>query len=828
MDAHDDSRLAPLVDALLALPVTEREAGISQRCGTDTELASRVRAALAERGAATTAPEPGVSTTATTKPGIVTDWTRQRNEAWRGKRIGPYAVTGVLGQGGMGLVLSARRSDDEPEVAIKQVRPDLVSPTLLRRLERERDLLMLLKHDQIVGFTEMGMTDEGAPYVVMEKVDGVSLDEAAAGEPLNVRVRMIRDVAFTVGHAHARAVVHRDLKPSNVMVTADRKVKLLDFGIAKVLEDEGGSTLTGTGERLLTPRYAAPEQHLGQDTSPATDVFALGVILDELSAIRSRDDKVPSAEVVTQPVETLQARTAATTGGSTTRRSHDARMDHWLDLIIAKCRAELPAERYANATQLGEDLEAWLDGRRPRAAAHLHQARRFAQAQLKQRPWLIGALGGALGLGLLLALWFRAPDETVIDSGYQIRVSDMAGMPRAAQQLVRDAIVADAHGDRERALAMMDTADTSSNGNPVPAIYLLLWHSGRGEITDKEYQRVERLLREHPNPYLDLWYRVDFSDRNKDSDAEMLRAAKALLATRPKAWRIQLSLAHRNLGAGQIEVALTYLKSIDVVAVDDRRAGQILLDRAVLGDADGAERDLPRMAGSQTGLRRVVGAAIALTRGQLDEGHAQIAPLLTAEAAEATPEIHDYAMYAKLLLLGEGGRWQEQFEGAYDLMRTSSARGNRTVAHFGSVMALISAARLGDAEQLRSTLAEARKYASNIPERTDIALLGALLGELIDHRDDLLKELGVPPSFMAGLPDLLVAADERAAGNVDVAKKHLLKAKIAGVLDTPNAAQARWLARALGEDWGPPAPKPLPWNAPLSRWMARWVEVPKP
>ena len=194
----------------------------------------------------------------------------------------------------MGAVYEAVRADDEFEkrVAVKFVRPDVAAPRLADRFRRERQILASLAHPHIAALLDGGVTDEGQPYLVMEYVDGETIGAWCDRRALSVRerLRLCRDICAAVQHAHANLIVHRDLKPANVLVTAAGDVKLLDFGIAKLLRTElpneasvmPGETLPGSALQALTPEYASPEQLAGQPVTTASDVYSLGALLYEL------------------------------------------------------------------------------------------------------------------------------------------------------------------------------------------------------------------------------------------------------------------------------------------------------------------------------------------------------------------------------------------------------------------------------------------------------------------------------------------------------------------------------------------------------------------
>lgn len=221
-----------------------------------------------------------------------------------GKRLGPWKVGERLGEGGMGVVYRGERDDGAfvQTVALKVVRRGLDTERLVEAFSCERHIIAALDHPDIARPLDAGVTPDGRPYMVMEHVEGMCIDGhcADADLPLAARLDLVGAVCRAVDHAHRRLVVHRDLKPANILVTSTGQVKLLDFGVAKLLDPAdpaAASTLTRGAVVPLTPDYASPEQLRGEPVTTATDVFALGVLLYELAAGRrpfARADRSPA------------------------------------------------------------------------------------------------------------------------------------------------------------------------------------------------------------------------------------------------------------------------------------------------------------------------------------------------------------------------------------------------------------------------------------------------------------------------------------------------------------------------------------------------------
>jgi serine/threonine-protein kinase len=288
--------------------------------------------------------------------------------ALAGTAIGAYTVVSLIGQGGMGSVWLARRSDGRFEglAAVKLLNAGLVGRAAEERFRREGSILARLSHPHIARLIDAGLAPSGQPYLVLEYVEGVPIDrhcdEKALG--LEARVRLFLDGLGAVAHAHANLVVHRDIKPSNVLVGAGGQVKLLDFGIAKLLEEGAGPSdaLTSEGGRALTPEYAAPEQVTGGTITTATDVHALGMLLYRLLTGRH-----PLGPALRSPAELLRAiveleplRPSEAAAEPKARRA--LRGD--LDNIVAKALRKDPRERYASVTEMAEDLRRHLDHER--------------------------------------------------------------------------------------------------------------------------------------------------------------------------------------------------------------------------------------------------------------------------------------------------------------------------------------------------------------------------------------------------------------------------------------------------------------------------------
>ncbi len=311
-----------------------------------------------------------------------------------GAQIGAYRLDDVISSGGMGTVYRAARVDQELEqqVAVKIIRRGMASPDVLRRFRREAQTLARLEHPHVARFLDAGTTDDGLPYLVMEYVPGQALDRFCDERRLKVRERLalFRKVCAAVHYAHQNLIVHRDLKPGNVLVTDDGLPKLLDFGIAKLLDPEELAEFgdpTTTAHRVMTPQYASPEQIRGEPTTTASDVYSLGVMLYELVTghrpyevkakprnelerlICEVEPATPSAAIsriieIAQPDGTTRRITPDTVADQRDDRPDRLRrrLAGDIDTIIMTALHKDPSRRYASVEQLSEDLRRHLEG----------------------------------------------------------------------------------------------------------------------------------------------------------------------------------------------------------------------------------------------------------------------------------------------------------------------------------------------------------------------------------------------------------------------------------------------------------------------------------
>lgn len=420
MSPDEWNRVQRLFHDALDRPAEARAEFLDRAC-EDPDLREQVDALLqADEGAAQRLETPAAGA-----------WTEQTAE---GAVIGPYLLQEEIGRGGMGRVFLAEREDVGSRVALKLVRSAMAAPEHVERFLVERRILARLEHPNIARLLDAGVTPDDTPFFAMEYVEGETITAYCDRRQLSVekRLELFAVVGQAVAHAHQNLVVHRDLKPSNVFVSADGRVKLLDFGIAKML-DADAPGLTATGRNLMTPGYAAPEQVRGDVITTATDVYALGVVLYELltgvrphgdddSGIReiernvlASDPRPPSVVVgarskqadtgATTATDTLDS-TDVATARSTTMPGLQRSLRGDIDTIVLKALRKEPERRYASAAQFADDIQRILDGRPVSARPDTLSYR--AKTFVRRHTWAVTAVAGiflALVIGLGAAIW---------------------------------------------------------------------------------------------------------------------------------------------------------------------------------------------------------------------------------------------------------------------------------------------------------------------------------------------------------------------------------------------------------------------------------------
>ena len=355
-------RLQELFEKALERPPEERDDFIRSAAPDDEKLRSEVNALLAAH----------YSDDGRLSGPVVT------NDEWIGKKVGSYEIIRLIGVGGMGAVYEGRRADDQfnKRVAIKFLHQQALSAEAVRRFKAERQILASLDHPGIAALVDGGVTDDGQPYFMMEYVDGQTLTQWCDEKRLSIRERLplFQQVAAAVQSAHQSLVVHRDLKPGNILVTTDGRVKLLDFGIARLIPPEaetGGEPSTLSLIRSFTPDYAAPEQVRGEKAGTGVDIYALGVVLFELLTgqrpFQIKDQRLSEIERIicdtpAPPPSTRVAEPRPEKLGERSVSKVRSQISGDLDAIVLMALRKEPARRYGSADLMSRDISAYING----------------------------------------------------------------------------------------------------------------------------------------------------------------------------------------------------------------------------------------------------------------------------------------------------------------------------------------------------------------------------------------------------------------------------------------------------------------------------------
>ncbi|MBA4155879.1 MAG: tetratricopeptide repeat protein [Gemmatimonadetes bacterium] len=692
--------------ALLDVPAAERTGYLAACCEGDPELRSAVESLLTASEAADGFLESGGQTpfgpTLGDLAAVIEAEADEGGEGVlpEGGRIGSYRLVRELGRGGSGTVYLAERVDGEFEqrVAIKLLRRGLDTDDILARFRAERQILASLNHPHIARLFDGGATGEGRPYLVMELVEGWPITEYCDARRCTIeeRLRLFMQVARAVQHAHLNLIVHRDIKPSNILVTEDGTPKLLDFGIAKLLDDSLGpdrSPHTRPGLRLMTPEYASPEQVRGEPVTTASDAYQLGMLLYRLlagrrpyrlrgrapaeieRAFREQEPMPSSVALVREPGAEARGEVAPEELARLRRtdaRRLRARLRGDLDTILLRAVQKEPERRYASAGALADDVERYLSGR-PVAArpdTRLYRAQKF-----------VGRRPGVVAAGLVVLLSAGAYTGTLQAHADRLEAErNVARQERARAESERDG----AESERSRAEAAQAVAE------------------GERNRARSEFERAEL-------------------EAGRARDAQQ-SAESARAGTEAERNRAETALRDALIQTGRAEQATTFLASLFRAAQPGSEArGDTVSARTLL--VRGAERvraelaDQPEIAvellwtigevqndlGMRDEARDLLGGVIATSRRLHGSDHAIVAANL--------------ARLGRIYLGRRGFREAEvHLEEAVSILRQQQTGDPLVLA--GVLTELAAAHREnGNTERAESTLREALEvYRARVPE----------------------------------------------------------------------------------------------------------------
>jgi eukaryotic-like serine/threonine-protein kinase len=640
-------RVFDAADRALELEAAERMAFLEQCSASDPVLARELRALLSNAEAASPLDQPASAFAAP----IIEELESIPNPVAPGSRFGAYRIVGEIGRGGMGAVYLAERSDDQYQkrVALK-VLPSWSAgdDRPIQRFLEERQILAALEHPGIAGLVDGGVTPEGLPWFAMELVEGVKIDRYCDEHFLTVedRLELFCQVCAAVQYAHRNLVVHRDLKPANILVTADGRIRLLDFGIAKLIGGDIAATdLTASGERLLTPLYASPEQIRGEPTSTASDVYALGVLLNMLLTSRYPYDLVSSKQKdvalavleqapVPPSVSVLRAgapesntplstpeQIATLRSTSVPKLSRRLRGD--LDSIVLKAVEKEPSRRYTTAEQLESDVRRHLAGLPvlARVGSRSYYARKFIR-----RHQAAVAVAAAVAV-LILSFTVVATVQRSRIRAQAARIAIERDRAKEVSRYLINLFQTATPGRPDRGVTSRDILDSATAhidqqrlANPERAqlLYEMAGTYHRLNLHDKARSLVERslALRRGLQPKGD----VDVAESLNLLGSVLL--AQGQLAPAERAYTEALALRRQALGPGDGAVARTLVGLASVLRAEHRLSDAESLAREAMA-TDRARRGDTRadLAQSTSALARVLldkgdhrGAAVLFRR----------------------------------------------------------------------------------------------------------------------------------------------------------------------------------------------------------------------
>src|SRR5579883_1818844 len=493
-----------------------------------------------------------------------------------GARCGPYRLSRLLGRGGMGAVYLGERADGEVDqrAAVKLLRYDQADTSFRDRFLQERHILARLNHAAIARLLDAGHTAGGQPYLAMDYIEGVPIDEYAGKLDLRAKLVLFLQVCDAVAYAHRNLIIHRDLKPSNILVNSAGEPKLLDFGIAKILDDSppdsGAATLTQ--DRLLTPEYASPEQVRGEAQTVATDIYSLGAVLYKLLTGRSPHDiggasrgEIESAICTREPVAASKA---------------NPEIPKDLDCILSKALRKEPGERYASVDAFAGDVRAFLEWRpvRARSGNAWYRCRKF----LRRYPLAVAAVAvaiAALSIGLYFANRERAIAERRFDQVRRLANKTLAldgtirGLPGATKAREEIVAMSQEYLEKLRVDARRDQALAFEVARAYAELALIQGvptNSNLGRTTDAEasLRKADALIEDV----------LKNSPKNRDALMTAAEVEHDLMILANTAHRREETLAQAAKAAGRVEALL---RLTPISAAEARDCGRILSNIAL-------------------------------------------------------------------------------------------------------------------------------------------------------------------------------------------------------------------------------------------------------
>lgn len=597
MDAVRWERVQALFHQVADMPPDEQGPILQRECVDDPTLIADVMALLREDAMHGTVMDRGLADAAL-------QLLDRSTAPLPSERFGPYRITGLLGEGGMGVVYLAQRDDLGSVAAIKVLRDATLSPARRDRFAQEQRTLASLNHPAIAQLHDADVLPNGTPWFAMEYVQGVPLTDHCARHKSSLaeRLTLFRSVCEAVQHAHGHLIIHRDLKPSNILVREDGSVKLLDFGIAKPLETLDADA-TRTGLRLMTPAYAAPEQFRGEQVGIHTDVYALGVVLYELLAGRvpfDLADRTPSAAeaIVTQEEP---ARPSIVSAGSMS--TPFAGRAQWadLDVLVLTAMHKDPQRRYATVDALIRDVDHFLSGE-PLEARPDTLGYRLDKFVRRHRRGVVSAAAAAILIIVLSAFYAvgitRARDTAVAEATRTQRIQ------RFLVSLFQGGDEAAGPADSLRVVTLIDRGvQEARNLIAEPGVQAELFET-LGTVSTQlgQLERADTLLRQSLADRRRLFGRDNASVAHTLLSLAALRIAQAQYDSAEHVVRDALAMSRRHLAPDHPQIA----EATDALGAVLENKGSYAEAITVYEEAvrlrSGKRDTTPELAASMTGL----------------------------------------------------------------------------------------------------------------------------------------------------------------------------------------------------------------------------------
>lgn len=763
--------VSPLLDHALLLPENERDLWLESLRAEKRELAQLLQRLLAEHR---TLAEERFLERSIVPP----------QASLEGLEVGPYRLVSAIGSGGMGSVWLAERSDGrfERRVAIKFLNFAVVAEGGAERFKREGQILGRIAHPHIAELIDAGVMPNGQPYLVLEYVEGQAIDEYCDEHQLDVdaRIKLFLDVLSAAAHAHANLVVHRDIKPSNVLVSNNGEVKLLDFGIAKLLEEDASSAaatmLTVEGAGAMTPLFAAPEQVSGGAITTATDVYALGVLLYLLltgqhPAGPGQHSPAELIEAITEREPPRASDTAALEGAEDRARVRFATPERLgrllrgdLDTILAKALKKKPQERYASAAALADDLRRYL-GHEPIRARP--DTLGYVGAKFLRRYWLPVSAAAVVFASLAAGLYVANQERMIAERRFaQLRqlssqmfdvdaaIRRLPGSTEARERLVSiavgylDGLAANARGNLALTEEVGEGYLRVARVQGVPTD-LNLGEPGKAEASlEKADGLIDGVLASRPNEPNALFLSAQIANARMILATEEHRNQDALAYARKSAERLD---SFMRSGSKQNSELTTAAGLYSNIAMFD-------LNMHLYSEAVPYARRLVDLARSIPSDLRVVDGLTSLCEAECYQGHLETALQYLQEAEKISQ---------RMVYAGPSGAIFSQFG---------------TLLHEGLLLGEDGAINLGQPKEAIVLIQKAFDIANAVAEkdardafsRERVVNAGIPLGNLLRERD--------PRRALAVYDVALERSKEAGSSVVMMRKRALLLADSSGAL----------------------------------------------